>query len=337
MCYKAEVQKRNEEKLNKMLRNENVPDFIQDYFLSISSRAARINYWTTIRNTLNWLIEKKYIECKSISDISPEILDKVTDSKIIRYLDYLKETGIKLSTLVTKKNQLSSFWQWMKDRHYCKDNIIQLIKSNEYKAVKTNRMKMQKMPLYEDIQEMIEKINHKPDEFIRIRNMCVLRVLRGTGLRESELANLDLGDIYLDEKFIDAYHVRPYSLVTSKGTYDYSDEAKDIVYLTKDAISALTEWIEYRNTLDFIIDKDALFLNKNGKRMNEDNIKAMFRIYSGGKLTPHMMRHEYTTVLQRESNDPTFVREQGRWKSNALMNNVYDSGASRSASVLENM
>ena len=88
MCYKAEVQKRNEEKLNKMLRNENVPDFIQDYFLSISSRAARINYWTTIRNTLNWLIEKKYIECKSISDISPEILDKVTDSKIIRYLDY---------------------------------------------------------------------------------------------------------------------------------------------------------------------------------------------------------------------------------------------------------
>ena len=50
-----------------------------------------------------------------------------------------------------------------------------------------------------------------------------------------------------------------------------------------------------------------------------------------------MMRHEYTTVLQRESNDPTFVREQGRWKSNAMMNNVYDSGASRSASVLENM
>ena len=64
MCYKAEVQKRNEEKLNKMLRNENVPDFIQDYFLSISSRAARINYWTTIRNTLNWLIEKKYIRLR---------------------------------------------------------------------------------------------------------------------------------------------------------------------------------------------------------------------------------------------------------------------------------
>ena len=67
--------------------------------------------------------------------------------------------------------------------------------------------------------------------------------------------------VYLDEKFIDAYHVRPYSLVTSKGTYDYSDEAKDIVYLTKDAISALTEWIEYRNKHDFFIYKDSLFNN----------------------------------------------------------------------------
>lgn len=337
MCYKAEVQKRNEEKLNKMLRNENVPDFIQDYFLSISSRAARINYWTTIRNTLNWLIENGHVECKSISDITPEILDKVTDSKIIRYLDYLKESGIKLNTLTTKKNQLSSFWQWLKDHHYCRDNIVQMIKSSEYKLVKTNRMKMEKMPLYEDIQEMIEKINKKPDEFVRRRNIAVFRTLRGTGLRESELAGLDVKDIYLDEKYIDSRHPRPYILVISKGNYDYTDDGKDIIYLTKDAISALTEWTEYRNTLDFIINKDALFLNKNGKRMNEDNIKAMFRIYSKGKLTPHMMRHEYTTVLQRESNDPTFVREQGRWKSNAMMNNVYDSGASRSASVLENM
>ena len=144
MCYKAEVQKRNEEKLNKMLKNENVPDFIQDYFLSISSRAARINYWTTIRNTLNWLIENKYMGCCSISEITQKDLDGVTDSKIIRYLDYLKESGIRLNTLTTKKNQLSSFWQWLKwlwssllirywlhlksklDKHHLNELIIEL-------------------------------------------------------------------------------------------------------------------------------------------------------------------------------------------------------------------
>jgi site-specific recombinase XerD len=337
MCYKAEVQKKNEIKLEEIFKKENIPDFIQDYFLSISSRAARLNYWITIRNIFNWLIEKEYIECKSVSEITPEILDKVKDSKVIRYMDYLKESEIKLSTLNTKRNQLSSFWQWMKNHHYCKDNIIQMIKSSEYKPVKTNRMKMEKMPLYEDIQEMIEKINKKPDEFVRRRNIAVFRTLRGTGLRESELAGLDLKDVYLDEQYIDSRHPRPYILVISKGNYDYTDDGKDIVYLTKDAITALTEWLKYRETLNNIIDIDALFLNKNGKRMNEDNIKAMFRIYSKGKLTPHMMRHEYTTVLQRESNDPTFVREQGRWKSDIMMNNVYSSGASRSVNVLDNM
>lgn len=191
MCYKLEVQKQNEEKLNKMFQENKVPDFIQDYFVDIASRAGRINYWSTIRDTLNWLIDNKYIECKSISEIKPEDLDKITKAKIIRYFDYLK-AHIKLSTLQTKKNQLGSFWQYLQDDHYCRDNIIHAIKSEEYKPVKTNRIKMEKMPLYEDIQEMIEKINKKPDEFIRTRNMVVFRVLRGTGLRQSELANLDI-------------------------------------------------------------------------------------------------------------------------------------------------
>ena len=87
---------------------------------------------------------KKYIECRVLSEITPDILDKVTDSKIIRYMDYLKESGIKLNTLLTKKNQMSSFWEYLKTHHYCRDNVIQMIKSSEYKPVKTNRMKMEK-------------------------------------------------------------------------------------------------------------------------------------------------------------------------------------------------
>lgn len=42
MCYKLEVQKKNEEKLNKMFQENKVPDFIQDYFVDIASRAAVI-------------------------------------------------------------------------------------------------------------------------------------------------------------------------------------------------------------------------------------------------------------------------------------------------------
>ena len=203
-------------------------------------------------------------------------------------------------------------------------------KSEEFKPAKTNRRKMAKMPLHEDIVEMIERINKKKDEFVRIRNLIVLRVLRGTGLRESELTGLDIDDVFLNEE-------HPYIFVISKGTYDYTDDGKDIVYLTKDATVAFNEWLEYRNTLTNILDRNAVFLNKNGNRLTVWDIQNIFKTYSSGKLTAHMMRHEYTTILQRETNDSTFVREQGRWKSDSVMVSTYDSGVSRSLEKLANM
>lgn len=331
MCYKEEVQKRNAEKLQRKFDEENVPEFIQDFFPRIASRVARINYWSTIKNMLMWLMNKDYIKRNKLSDIVPDDLKCLRSAKMISYFEYLRyEKEISLSTLSTQKNQLGSFWQYLKEEHYLDDNIVHMVKSEEFKPAKTNRRKMEKMPLHEDVEEMINKILRKPDEFIRIRNIMVFRVLRGTGLRESELAGLDIDNVFLEEE-------HPYILVISKGTYDYTDKGKDIVYLTKDATAALVEWIDYRGSLNNIIDTKAVFLNKNGKRMNEDNIQNMFKTYSGGKLTPHMMRHEYTTVLQRETNDPTFVQEQGRWKSDKVMRSVYDSGASRSLGKLANM
>ncbi len=119
---------------------------------------------------------------------------------------------------------------------------------------------------------------------------------------------------------------------------DYTDDGKDIVYLTKDATEALKSWLEYRQNCGVEpIDQDAVFINKNGKRFSEDNIKSMFKNYSGGKLTPHMMRQEYITVITRESGDITFAQEQARHKSSAVTMNSYDSGASRSFSVLEKL
>ncbi len=332
MCYKSEVQKRNEEKLEKIFDEYNVPEFIRDYFIQISSRAARINYWVTIKDMLLWLLNNKYINRDNISDITSEDLANIRKPKMISYLNYLKSgRRIKLTTLQTKKNQLGSFWEYLKEEEYVKSNIIHAIKSEEFKPAKTNRLKAAKYPLHEDIEEMINKINWKKDEFVRERNMTVFRVLRGTGLRESELAGLDFSDVYLDEE-------HPYILVISKGTYDYTDDGKDIVYLTKDATEALKSWFEYRrNSGVDPVTQDAVFINKNGKRFSEDNIKSMFKNYSGGKLTPHMMRHEYITVITRESGDITFAQEQARHKSSAVTMNSYDSGSSRSLSVLKNL
>ena len=74
--------------------------------------------------------------------------------------------------------------------------------------------------------------------------MSFIRVLRGTGLRESELVGLDINDLYLTRDRMDQNEPRPYLLVISKGVYRYDDEGKVIVYLTNDAIAAFNDWFE---------------------------------------------------------------------------------------------
>ena len=50
MCYKDEVQRKNAEKLQRRFEKENVPVFIQKYFINIQSKAGAINYWIAIRD-----------------------------------------------------------------------------------------------------------------------------------------------------------------------------------------------------------------------------------------------------------------------------------------------
>ena len=173
---------------------------------------------------------------------------------------------------------------------------------------------------------MEEKIMRKNDEFVRIRNLIILRVLKGTGLRESELAGLNISDLYLDEEM-------PYIKIIGKGTYR-EIEAR-MVYLTGDAASAIKEWLEYRNGLENIVDESAVFVNKNGNRLSEYNIQSIFKTYGMG-LTPHMIRHWFATVMAKET-DVVFVQQQLGHKSTCTTINNYANGNYKMKDKLMNM
>lgn len=327
MCYKDETQKRNAEKLQRKFEEDNIPDFIRDYFYNLNSEAGKLNYYSIIVSMLNWMIEHKRINCKSISEITESIINSLSKTDIIVYLETLITSGISPSTINTKKNVLSSFWSHLVDEGICDKNIVHSIPKSKFKIKKKNNAKV---PLPEDMIEMIEKINKKKDDFVRERNLVIVRVLKGTGLRESELAGLDLKDLHLEDN-------KPYITVMGKGVY-YTQDAESVL-VSKDAKLALEEWLEIRNKAENIIDNKAVFINKNGKRLSEDNIQAIFRNYSGGKITPHMMRHLYGTVLYQESgHNVALVQEQLRHASSDTTLSIYVSGNTEADyEVLENM
>ena len=326
MCYKDEVQKKNADKLRKKFEQDNVPAFISDYFYNLNSEAGKLNYYSVIMSMINWMIDSKRIKKESVLEITKQDINLLSKTDMIVYLETLIANGTSPSTINTKKNILSSFWSHLVDEGICDKNIIHSIPKSKFKIKKKNNAKV---PLPEDMMEMIEKIKKKKDDFVRERNLVIVRVLKGTGLRESELAGLDLNDLHLEEN-------KPYITVMGKGVY-YTQDAESVL-VSKDAKLAFEEWLKIRNEVEKIIDDKAVFTNKNGRRLSEDNIQAIFRNYSGGKITPHMMRHLYATVLYQESgHDAAFVQEQLRHSDVNTTLGTYAAGDSRSYEVLENM
>ena len=67
MCYKVEVQKKNEEKLEEMFQRDGTPAFIQRLFTNLgNSKATSITYWIAIRDLLQYAIDFKVIQKENI-------------------------------------------------------------------------------------------------------------------------------------------------------------------------------------------------------------------------------------------------------------------------------
>ena len=316
MCYKIEVQNKNAEKLNRKLDELNLPIYMRKYFtVKIESKAGALNYLGVIVDLLNWFIEDKLIDKTNISDIEPSDFIDIMAEDITLYLKTKEQNGMSPTTLETRKHMISSFWDYM-SRVKGTEIKDKFFKDVTYKGIPSGDNLTKKLPTEKQLNDMEEKIMWKKDIPIRNRNIAIFRVLRGTGIRESELAGLDLSDLHLDEEM-------PYITILGKGVY--REMQNRMVYLSGSALKALSEWLEYRNTLDNIVDTEAVFINKNGTRTTERNIKQIFENFGNG-ITPHMMRHYYASVMNQNGN-LAFVQQQlGHSSVNTTVNN-YANGA----------
>lgn len=326
MCYKIDMQNKNAEKLNRKLNELNLPIYMRKYFtVKIESKAGALNYLGVIVDLLNWFIEEKLIDKTNIPDIKPSDFNNIMAEDITLYLKTKEENGISPTTLETRKNIIRSFW-----------NYISRVKGTEipdkffddvnYKGISSGNNLIKKFPTELQLKDMEEKIMWKKDIPVRNRNITIFRVLRGTGIRESELAGLDLSDLHLDEDM-------PYITILGKGVY--REMQNRIVYLSGTALKAIREWLEYRSTLDNIVDTEAVFINKNGKRTTEDNIKAIFKNYGNG-ITPHMMRHYYASVMASKGNIVFAQQQLGHSNMSTTINN-YANGSIGMKDILSEM
>lgn len=307
MCYKEEKHRQISIKLSEKLNN--VPDFISDFFERYKSAATKNCNWGYIRDLLQWLIDKNYISKESISDITTEDMDKITSNHVVKYLNELKTgmTGRKnsLDSICTKKNVFSAFWNYMFLNKYVSDNVIRHIPAHLYKSEITQ--KEVKVPTDEQVEIFLCRLNDgNNNEFNIIRNLAIVKLIMGSGIRSEELINLDVKDLYLDKE-------RPYIMVLGKGKLEQYDK----VFISKEAKSYVEDYLKQREIFvrENNISDNALFLSNERRRISKDVMTNFFNRYSKGQIFPHMLRHLVGTKLYKQTKDIVLVQKQLRHSS----------------------
>ncbi len=158
------------------------------------------------------------------------------------------------------------------------------------------------LPKYLSISEVDKLLDIKLETPFDYRNKTMLELLYATGLRASELINLDINNIDLNNMVVNVY---------GKGSKER------IVPLSKIAVNYLDMYINnYRNQLFVKNQKptDALFLNNHGQRITRQGlfkmIKEVGKVQGIDKeITPHVLRHSFATHLIECGADIRSVQE----------------------------
>ena len=300
MCYKQENHRKISIKLEEKMQN--IPNFISDFFDRYKSAATKNCNWGYIRDLLQWLMSKGYIKGEDICDITIEELNQITSNHIIKYLNDLKAgIGVRknsLDSICTKKNVFSAFWNYMFLNKFVDDNIIRHIPGHLYKSEITQ--KEVKVPTDEQVQNFICRLNDgNNNEFNIIRNLAIVKLLMGSGIRSEELINLDVKDLCLDEE-------KPYIMILGKGKIEQYDK----VFISLDAKRYLDDYLINREIFvkENSVNNNALFLSNEKRRVSKDVITNIFKRYSNGEINPHMIRHWVGTKLYEKTKDIVLVQ-----------------------------
>ena len=306
MCYKEEKHRHLSITLAEKLKD--VPDFIAEFFDRYKSAATKNSNWGYIRDLLQWLVDKNYIGVESISQITTEDMNNVTSNHVIKYLNELKDgiTGRKnsLDSICTKKNVFSAFWNYMFMNKYVTDNIIRHIPSHLYKSEVTQKEVI--VPTDEQVENFICNLNDgNGNEFNIIRNIAIVKLIMGSGIRSEELINLDMKDLFLNEE-------KPYIMVLGKGKIEQYDK----VFISQEAKQYVEDYLVQRDIFvrENTVESNALFLSNERRRMSKTAITSFFSKYSD-EIFPHSLRHWVGTKLYENTKDIVLVQKQLRHSS----------------------
>jgi len=313
LTYHEQIKIDNTLRLRELLKT--MPPFAKDYFRAIeptTSTRTRISYAYDIRVFFQFLLDENLaFRNKTMDDLTVDVLDQLKAVDIEEYLEYLKvyQSNDNMKTngergMKRKMVSLRGFYAYYFKREMIRTNptlLVDMPKIHDKAIIRLDA---------DETASLLDYIEHCGDslsgqkkvfwEKTKLRDLAIVTLLLGTGIRVSECVGLDIQDVDFKNGGIK---------VVRKGGNEM------VVYFGEEVEKALLDYLEQRNGITPLSGhENALFLSTRRQRIGVQAVENLVKKYAGQitttkKITPHKLRSTYGTSLYQETNDIYLVAD----------------------------
>lgn len=293
---------------------DTLPPFCRQFFRGIqeyTSSRTRLAYAYDIRVFFEYLTRHNSVcQKKAITDFTMELLDRIKREDIEEYLDYItlyQKDGREITNDERGKSRklaaLRSFYNYFFRSELIKTNPAALVPLPKLHEKEIVRLDVDEVAILLDQVEEgtnLTAAQLKYHNKTKVRDIALLTLLLGTGIRVSECVGLNLYDVDFKNNGIK---------IKRKGGFE------TVVYFGDEVAAALTDYREKRaHLIPLTGHEEALFLSLQNRRLSVRAVENLVQKYAKTvtalkNITPHKLRSTYGTSLYRETGDIYLVAD----------------------------
>ena len=218
-------------------------------------------------------------------------LNALQNIHIRRFIATLHSKGLGGKSIARMLSSWRGFFEFLVSRHQFEANPV--IGLRAPKSPKT-------LPQVLSIEQAAKLVNISDDDVLSIRDHAILELFYSSGLRLSELVNLDIDAMDFSAGTVE---------VTGKGN------KTRIVPMGGHAMEAIQKWLQIRSTIPINNSANkAVFIGTQGNRIGARNLQYRLKEWSvkqgiDSPVHPHMLRHSFASHVLQSSGDLRAVQE----------------------------
>ncbi len=289
-----------------------LPIFAEIFFVGVeqsTSPLTRLNYAYDLRVFFEYLMTETELFDKDLRQLEPADLNVISAQTIENFLSYLshysydnKEYSNGEQGKSRKLSTIKSFFTYFYNKEMINENVTQKVKMpklHEKPIIKLESDEVAKLITITEAGSSLTDREKAFHQYTKERDVAIITLMLGTGIRVSECVGLNLDDLDFDVNGIK---------ITRKGGN------QEIVYFGDEVRDALLSYLVRRSENKQARNEPAVFLSLQNRRINVRTVQLLVKKYASAttplkKITPHKLRSTYGTELYRETQDIYIVAD----------------------------